>query len=302
VVSSLTGRGGKIPVKLVDPDVSFVVAANDMPAMTVLTADMVSQKKAPKSDAPSQCLGNSADAIGQTLAVPVKAGQALRKECFAPPGSGPRIASMLENGQRLVAVSLDESSAIEGSLYPGCMVNVFALLKVRGKSGEETFSKTLLAKVEVWGIDRQLVSATPEEQAAQSAGGQKAPTRSNRIITLVVSDKQAQALQLASRNGTIDLALCNPKDPTPVAEEVTLLSDLTAEYFHRTGGAIAAAPRGDSPPSLPPAAQETPAAASGNQQAEPAPAEKFWTTTVIRASAVQTQSFPMPPRGAGSQK
>ena len=139
---------------------------------------------------------------------------------------------------------------------------------------------TLLQGVQVLAIgDRTVVSG--QEHADEPALGTGAAKIAHRIITLMVDPNQAEALQLATKYGTVSLALRNPLDANPAGSDTTLLSELSDEF----SGMLAqlAVPQ---TPTVAPAEQAEENGAAGRAEDEPA-----WQTIVIRGGAVEIKSF-----------
>jgi pilus assembly protein CpaB len=160
----------------------------------------------------------------------------------ATPAAGPLLARKLPNGMRAVMVPLPEHSSLEGLLYPGSIVDVLASLRRTTPSGAQTasltgmdigkmdvnnmdvnkmnfkiqtgierFSTTLLSGVEVLAVDYQTVFS--EEPNASPATGTTA--RRLHLVTLMLNQEQAKALQQAMEQGTVSLVLRNPEDRDP---------------------------------------------------------------------------------------
>jgi Flp pilus assembly protein CpaB len=110
---------------------------------------------------------------------------------------------------RAVTVEVNESSGGAGLLVQGCRVDVVATLR----KGDETVSRTIVENVKVAAVDGRLVK---EKGAAQGV----------RTITLFVSPKNAEAIELASNNGRPRLVLRNAGDNTPTGSPGMTLAEL----------------------------------------------------------------------------
>jgi Flp pilus assembly protein CpaB len=90
------------------------------------------------------------------------------------------------------------------------------------RSKGQAISTTMLRGVQVLAVAGNSVVSKPEKEGESVA---KARRSSNTItVTLMVDPKQAEALQLASDNGSISLAIRNPLDKKMVDMEATVLS------------------------------------------------------------------------------
>jgi pilus assembly protein CpaB len=204
-------------------DVRILVAAEKLPAMTVVNAGAVQDKMVPRTALPEGYLTDSSQIIGKVLALPVEQGQPLTKRLFPTEGSGFELAGMLPPGKRAVSVSLPEYSGLEGILYPGSIVDVMAAfdLKANNKYGSAV-STTLLENVQVLAVEDLTVTADKEEPQTTA---QKDIGKRGILVTLMVDPKQAEALQLAMEHGSVSLAMRNPLDSERSQSDATLLSE-----------------------------------------------------------------------------
>jgi pilus assembly protein CpaB len=206
-------------------NIEVATAKITMPAMTVITLDHVIKEEVPKEQLPEGRLFSPSQVIGKVLAMPVVKGQVLTDSCFVTEGTGALLASALPYGMRAVSVNLS-SKAIpdELLLYPGCVVDVLVSFKLSSvdRSKGQAISTTMLRGVQVLAVAGNSVVSKPEKEGESVA---KARRSSNTItVTLMVDPKQAEALQLASDNGSISLAIRNPLDKKMVDMEATVLS------------------------------------------------------------------------------
>lgn len=211
-------------------DVQILVAARNLPSMSVVDARSVMVKTIPATDVPENVLRRSTDVVGKLLVAPVVEGQAFTAANFADDKSGARLASALSSGMRAVSVSLTPDRA--GLLYPGCVVDVLVSLSRQANGTpmlKEAMSMTLLQGVEVLAIDDSSIMSDAEKADPETETSSRRMRR-ERLVTLVLNSNQAKALQLAMHYGTVSLALRNPLDATPVETDSTMLSDLADEY------------------------------------------------------------------------
>ena len=205
-------------------DVTIMVATGEFKAMTRIDADAIGSKTVSIENAPSQYYSEPAQIIGKVLSQPMIEGQAYTKICFPKSGSGLELASILPAGKRAVNVSLWDYSGLEGLLYPGSIVDVLASFKISSNSKMgRAISTTLLQNIEVIAVENLTIVSDSELVEAKS---QTSSGMSNKLlITLMVSARQAEALQLAMEHGAISLAMRNPADNEVYHSEATLLSD-----------------------------------------------------------------------------
>ena len=218
--SDSSGSGGKN-----SPEIEVATAKISMPAMTVITLDHVVKKEVPKQELPAGRLISPSQVIGKVLAVPVVKGQVLSDSCFVTEGTGAHLAAALPYGMRAVSVTLS-SRAIPDDLllYPGCVVDV--LVSFRLSSSDRTkgqaISTTMLRGIQVLAVAGESVVSKSDNETDSANRGRR--SGGSVTVTVMVDPKQAEALQLASDNGSIALAIRNPLDKNQVDMEATVLS------------------------------------------------------------------------------
>lgn len=309
------------------PDVAVVTVSRDLSASSIVPEDGLVVTHMPAKQAPGGALTDPLQAVGRVLTVPVIEGQVLTMRHFAPEGSGQALASKLPEGMRAVSISLADYSRLDGLLYPGSIVDVLGTFQVsaRQRSRFDTVSVTLLHAIQVLAVQDEIVAAndgTSDANKTPSTSG-----RGRQRVTLLVTPRQAQALQLATEHGQVSLALRNPKDDLAPADDVLRIADISQQLrsllgepervaSETDGGAVIAPDQNDAPTltltsggdaptpapgvGAPAAAVGTaPAQAGGNSPAQTAAAKpsepkvEYWTTTVMRGAASEERQFPI---------
>lgn len=293
-------------------DVQILVAARNLPPMTIVDARSVMVKTMSATDAPESVLRRSTDVVGKLLVLPVVEGQAFTASCFADEKSGARLASALTSGMRAVSISLTPDRA--GLLYPGCVVDVLVSLS-RQATGtpmlKEAMSMTLLQGVEVLAIDDSSIMSDGEEKPESESANGARRARRERLVTLVLNSNQAKALQLAMQYGIVSLALRNPLDATPVETDSTMLSDLADEYSRilavlsppgrdaelarmLIAGGQPAAPGDRSPNPTAPSEKSAAAPVPAAEPTAPTVEDPMWQTVVNRGGQIELVRFRRP--------
>ena len=216
--SDSSGSGGKN-----SPEIEVATAKISMPAMTVITLDHVVKKEVPKQDLPAGRLISPSQVIGKVLAVPVVKGQVLTDSCFVTEGTGAHLAAALPYGMRAVSVTLS-SRAIPDDLllYPGCVVDVLVSFRLSSSDQGQAISTTMLRGIQVLAVAGESVVSKSDNETDSANRGRR--SGGSVTVTVMVDPKQAAALQLASDNGKIALAIRNPLDKNQVDMEATVLS------------------------------------------------------------------------------
>lgn len=262
--------------------VEIVLAKKALPAMAVVDGRSVVTKTVPKQEAPADYVASPGLVVGKVLAVPMTEGQVFTKGCFVTKGSGPQLAAALPNGMRAVSLSLPGWSGLEGLLYPGSVVDVYASLRDPTASGRPIVSTVLVQGVQVLAVEHRTVF-TEEKKEGQT----RTVPRRYPLVTLMVNPEQARALQLAMQHGSMSLAMRNPLDRQSISLEPMWISDIL-RYPH-----------------LAEQAHEP------DEEVEPAPTQPAvalralrgkWDVLIIRGGQREEQSFELPTKDVGREK
>ena len=203
--------------------IEVAVAKRSLPAMTVITLDYVAKQAVPKNDLPQGqgLLANPARVIGRILAVPVVEGQVLTESCFISDGAGAQLVAAIPDGMRAVTLNLNSRAVPDALfLYPGSVVDVLFSFKLSSRSVGEAGSLTILSGIQVLAVDGESVVSNPEQEAK----AKMRPASSGLQVTLLVDQKQAEALQVLADNGNISLTIRNPLDKSVGDMQATVLS------------------------------------------------------------------------------
>jgi pilus assembly protein CpaB len=274
-------------------------------AMTVVDGKMIQSKRVKKTQVPQGALTTPVQFVGKVLTRPMVEGEPFTESCFATEGNGYYVAAALKSGQRAVSVHLRDHSAMAGLLYPGSVVDV--IVSVQSPNGaREALATTLLQGAQVLAIGSQTVTSATDfkDRNPGALSGGKGQTTNTRQVTLLVTPKQAEILQLAAQYGVMSLTMRHPTDTTPVRQELTRISEFTGNEQTRAGSnlisAFAAAlmnaklAAGSNPTTKPTAV----IAATPDARTEVNP---LWEMLVVRGAKAQTQKFAMP-EGAVAQE
>jgi pilus assembly protein CpaB len=206
-------------------EVAAVVATRSLPAMSWLTSQNITVKKVPRKGLALGYISNPVSVYGKVLAVPVVENQVINKDFLISEGSGAQLAAALQPGMRAVSVPVSKHSVMGGLLYPGCLVDVIATFRLGYEETKgQAISTTLLHGVQVLAIQELSIVSKPEqEKAPKSTLGRG--SESMLTVTLMVDNRQAEALQLAMNQGKIALAMRNPLDQKSTDSEPMVLSE-----------------------------------------------------------------------------
>jgi pilus assembly protein CpaB len=128
---------------------------------------------------------------------------------LAPLSAGVGMQAMIPRGMRAVTVDVSESSGVAGLLVPGCYVDVISTMR----RGEETVALTVVENVKVQFVQRGKAPYVSRTAGAAAASGtpELGPAKT---VTLLVTQKQAQKIELANSSGKPRLVLRGNADQT----------------------------------------------------------------------------------------
>lgn len=257
---------------------AVVIANRDLTPGRELSAEDLTTTKLSAEGAAGQWFNNPADLIGRTVRIQMRKGDAVIEPLLAPNGTKGGLAGLVPDGYRAMTVEVNEFSGLAGMIVPGSKVDVIAVLR-DDKSGQPA-ARTILQNIEVRAVGRNVNPAPP-------ADGAPPPPPSNNV-TMLLTPKAAQILQLATQNGRPWLVLRGGKDVKEVEAEMTTLAQLRNEP--EKGPELAKAP---AEPATKPSAADPVVAAADPFAGPRIPAARV--VQVIRGGVESTVTFANPP-------
>ena len=269
------------------PTVDVIVAAGELPPMTVLRPEHIRIEKIVRGELPRDCCTNPVQAIGRVLSVPVVQGQAFKREFFLPDSGPAASVATIPAGMRVFTISVPSRSINPALIYPGCIVDVQATFDLSPASQGETIATTVLRGIKVQAIENEVIAA-PQTADSGKAGKSVGSYGGALRVSLLVNTKQLESLQLASERGSIALAICGPLDKTPIEQPGTIFD----QDYLRTLGL----------PQSPPAPDTAPRDADAIGPAPAPPPQPLQDVEIIQGQDRRKQSFPVEPpkNGPGS--
>ncbi len=167
-------------------------------------------------------MANPSRVIGRVLSVPVVEGQVLTESCFVSEGTGAQLAAAIPEGMRAFTLSLSSKSLPDRLLlYPGCVVDVLFSFKMSSRNPlGEAGCLTILSGIQVLVVQGDSVVSNPDEEKDSNARR----STSGMQVTLLLDQKQTEALQVLADNGSISLVIRNPLDKTKGDMQTMVLS------------------------------------------------------------------------------
>lgn len=175
-----------------------VVAAAHISAGKVITPEMIKLVGFPVR--PEGSYLDMSQVLGKMTASDLAAGEPLLRERVE--GSVRQVMHQLEQGERAVAVRVDEVIAVGNRLSPGDFVDVYLTLRRNSDEISDTHARLLLEKVRILAMGVRDVVA-PKEGGATVRNAVEPP----KTAVLAVPSLDVDKLALAAESGRLLLAL-----------------------------------------------------------------------------------------------
>lgn len=183
-----------------------VVTRRRVAAGEALTADAVAVVRLPID--PPGVLRDAAAAIGRVPTTELASGALVMEG-----GLAAGFALRLAEGERAVAIRVDEVLGVANRVQPGDFVDVFLMLKTDGREVARSQARLLLSRQRVLAYGGASVDGTPAtEGGAPGAPAANRPLEAARTAVLAVPVEDVARLALGEANGRLLLALRHPGD------------------------------------------------------------------------------------------
>jgi pilus assembly protein CpaB len=202
--------------------VNLVVAARYIPIGSKIEPDAVKLARWSRESEPEGAVADPAAVVGSYAKSSFVGGEPIvRKKLFNAEETSGVMPLIIPPGMRAMSVPVDEVSDIAGFIQPHTRVDVLVAISGGGPD-EKPFSKIVLQDVEVLAIAQQVEQAGDKPQVVK-------------VVTLLVTPHEAEKLGLASREGTLRLAMRNYADNRRVATPGSDIADLLGWTDSRLG-------------------------------------------------------------------
>ena len=181
-----------------------LVAQRALPVGTIITADSVAFQLWPKEMVQdAYFIDGEADMnklLGTVVRYPITAGQPVTQGGLVAPGDRGFLAAALGAGMRAVTIPVSAKTGVGGFVFPGDHVDLLLTQTVPAQDTGQPLkaTETFLRNVRVLATD-QSTETTVEEG--------KTVVRAFQTVTLEVTPKMAEKIQVAQTVGTLSLAL-----------------------------------------------------------------------------------------------
>jgi pilus assembly protein CpaB len=251
----LTNNGGSGTGTPATPTTAkIVVAAQDIPLGTTITALMVTTKDVALADKPADSFALPEAVIGKIVRTDVTSGGYISTSTFSAAASLVDVSQLLDAGLGAISVQVDQVSGVGTLVKPGDRVDVVLSMndpvknpivveKAPTKEGQppstvrnfatvnpllnSTTVKVLVQNVQVVGT---ILPPPPAQQGAAAQGttgtgttNQAATTLNgqSQIVILALTAQQAELVRFTQLDGNLSLVLRSPKDKDAPAVKTT---------------------------------------------------------------------------------
>jgi pilus assembly protein CpaB len=181
-----------------------LVAKRALPIGTIITADAVGYQLWPKEMVQDAYFLDGEADMGKLLGTVVRhaitAGEPVTQGSLVAPGDRGFLAAALGPGMRAVTVPVSAKTGVAGFVFPGDHVDMMLTQAVSGDDGPELkTTETILRNLRVLATDQSTETETTPEG--------KTVVHEFRTVTLEVTPRIAEKIQVAETIGTLSLAL-----------------------------------------------------------------------------------------------
>jgi pilus assembly protein CpaB len=272
------------------PTYAVVVAAKPLPVGQAIKAEDLRIEQLPMR--PADAFLETGLVAGRVPVMDVGEGVPL-----VEPQLATGLSIKISEGERAVAIKVDEVVGVGNKVRPGDFVDVFFILKRDGAEVDRSQARLLLSRKRVLAYGGSSVDGIESTQAQQAGGA--------RTAILAVPLDEVNPLVLGEANGRLLLALRNPKDTTvpdasaPVAWMQASLPGArkpgqtpTGTDRALAGTALAdLAGRGQAAPATPQVRTPTVQRAQGRATGKPVAPAELLNVEVIRGAKQETLTY-----------
>lgn len=211
----------RVEAKTVDANspVNVLVAVAQIPVGTtgavVAQSKLATMQSVPQRNVPPGALTNLSSVTSKQLAAVVYPGEVLLAAKFTDRNSARTGALTIPDNKLALSVQLDDPERVAGFVVPGSQVAVFDTTGGRSGADASTASTgVILPRV-------QVIAVGPSTLQADGATGTGQQQTAAAILTLALTQVQAEKLVLAQQTGTLYLGLLSDKSAVSVGAGIT---------------------------------------------------------------------------------
>ena len=219
-VLSLSKGGNTAPIPPTPtpvPVVKVLVATQDIPARTMLQANMLSLRDWPADMLPAGTVSKPQDVIGKVTSAPLAAGELMLTSKVSTEQSTVGLAPSLPPGLVAMSLGLSPVLAVGGAIREGDSVDVLVSMEysvydeMGGESKPMQTAFYSIQDVPVLAISGQVDAVASAQGAGAAAAGVQSNNSGPNMLTILVTPQDALLIKYAREKGTIDLVLRSPQ-------------------------------------------------------------------------------------------
>ncbi|HKX41601.1 MAG TPA: Flp pilus assembly protein CpaB [Burkholderiaceae bacterium] len=185
----------------------IAVANADIELGGRVSPEMIRMADWPEGSVPAGAFNDASKLEGRVVLVAIQRGEPLTEMRLAPVGTKGGLSAVVPEGKRAMTVRVNDVVGVAGFALPGTYVDVMVNTQdERGQRGDRDHSISKIV------LERILVLAV-----AQEADRDSTKPKVVNAVTLEVTPKDAEILDLARSVGTLSLVLRNQTDPKAMA-------------------------------------------------------------------------------------
>ena len=182
----------------------IAVANADIELGGRISAEMIRMVDWPSDSVPQGAFVDPNPLNGRVVLVALQRGEPLTEARLAPVGSKGGLSAVVPEGRRAMTVRVNDVVGVAGFALPGTYVDVMVNTQAeggqRGGDRDRSISKIVLERILVLAV-------------AQEADRDSTKPKVVNAVTLELTPRDAEVLDLARSVGTLSLVLRNPSDP-----------------------------------------------------------------------------------------
>lgn len=199
-----------------------LIAAADIPAGSFVRADYsLAFADWPEKNITDSMLTSATvkttDFDGSVGRRDIKKGDVITRDALVKSNEGGFMSAVLEPGKRAISIAVDSTSGNAGFIFPGDHVDLLLTHSIDVTGGVERASETFIEDARVLAVDQMLNN--PDNKAMLA-----------KTVTLEVTPKQAEEINVAKNLGAISLSLrslaTKVNAELPVVDEPTTFDDV----------------------------------------------------------------------------
>jgi len=180
----------------------IAVANTDIELGGRISPEMIRLADWPEGSVPSGAFGESGKLEGRVVLVSIQRGEPITEGRLAPIGTKGGLSAVVPQGKRAMTVRVNDVVGVAGFALPGTFVDV--MVNTQDEGGQRNDRDHSISKIV---LERILVLAV-----AQEADRDSTKPKVVNAVTLEVTPKDAELLDLARSVGTLSLVLRNQTD------------------------------------------------------------------------------------------